>query len=84
MILQEIFKNVGKYEKSNPANPKVRKWNPGVSNSFQKGAKREPKGAEREPKGAKREPKGAEGEPKGDQNASKNRSSEMVAKSKDC
>ena len=47
----------------------------------QRGAKwnqRRPNGAQREPKGCQ---KGAKSVPKGDQNASKNRSSEKVAKS---
>ena len=67
-----------------PRAPKVSQRAPKVSQKgakgSQKGAKGSPKGAKGSQKGAKRRQRGAKSEPKGDQNASKNRSSEKVAK----
>ena len=80
-ILHDIFmENSKRYEKWGQDTAKVRKWIPG----WAKVKERAPKVSQGTPKvsqkGAKGSQKGAKSEPRGDQNATKNRSSEKVAK----
>ena len=80
------WKSMGIYENSQNLFEKDSKSEPEGAKGSQKGTTRCQKWTKREPTGAHSEwatwsPKGAKSEPRGNQNASKNRSSEKVAKS---